>query len=112
MRKLALKIGIMATSLMPIAALAQVTPPDDIDSPTKIVTIIDSVAGWFFAVFLALAVVFLIWAAFLYLTAAGSQEKVGNAKNALIYAIIAIVVALIAGGLTNIISSILGTGRL
>lgn len=114
MRKLALKTGATIATLMPVAlaprAFGIETPTAPITDPQGIVDIINTVAGWFFAVFLALAVVFLLWAAFQYLTAAGNQDRVDKAKNTLIYSVVAIVVALVAGGLVQVISGILDAG--
>jgi len=109
MNKLALKLGAAAVAFMPAVAFAQsqAPPTDIVTTGPALETILETVRDWFFTVFVVLAVIFLIWAAFLYLTAAGDEGKVGKAKNALIYAIIAIVVALIAGSLTSLIQNIL-----
>lgn len=74
------------------------------------VAAVDNVAGWLFTLFLALAVIFIIVAALFYLTAAGNTTQLEKAKNTLIYSIVAIVLALIAGGLTAIVRQILGGG--
>src|SRR3989344_2506830 len=110
MNKLALKLAATATAFMPSVAFGQSQSP-----PTDIVTtgedlenVLETVRDWFFTVFVVLAVIFLIWAAFLYLTAAGNDTKFGKAKNALIYAIIAIIVALLAGSLTSLLENVLG----
>ena len=49
-------------------------------------------------------------AAYKYLTAGGDPEKVKSASNILIYAAIAIVVALFARGLPTLIYSLVGGG--
>lgn len=104
------KIVATLTALLPMAAMAQDGAPSPITSPGQIVNVIETVSGWFFQVFLALAVAFLIWAAFMYLTAAGNETKVESAKKALMYSIVAIVVALIAGGVTKIIENVIKGG--
>jgi len=110
MSKLTLKIAGTLTALAPAAAFAQTTsaPPTPITTASGIVTKLGDVAGWLFAIFLALAVLFLIYAAFMYLTAAGNTDKTTGARNALIYGIVAIVVAVVAGGIPKIVCSILG----
>ena len=115
MRKLAIKISMAIGALMPATALAQspgVIPPSPlsspIESPADVVTTLDTISGWLFTIFFALAIVFLVYAAFLYLTAGGNETRVGSAKGVLIYAIVAIVVALIAGGIPLFVSGILG----
>lgn len=85
--------------------LAVEAPPTPITTPNDIVNLIEKVAGWLFAIILALAVVFLLIAAFLYLTALGDQTKIGKAKTILSYAIWALVIAVIAGGVSVFIQN-------
>lgn len=110
MKKLALKLGAAAVAFAPSLALAQSqSPPTGIvDTGSDLENLLDTVRDWFFTVFVVLSVVFLIWSAFLFLTAAGNETKHAKAKNALIYAIIAIVIALVAGSLPSLLASILG----
>lgn len=61
--------------------------------------IVNIVGGLFFAV----AVLFIFYAAYLYLTAAGDPEKLTKAKNQLIYSIVAIAIGLIAFSVTTIV---------
>ena len=108
MRKLALKIGMAMTAMMPASALAVARPPSDIvTSGTDLEDLLATVGNWFFTIFLLVAIIFLIWSAFLYLTAAGDGTKVTKAKTALIYSIVGIAVALLAGGLTQLVENIL-----
>lgn len=93
---------------LPVVALAQETPPSPITSPGGLVAVLERVSGWMFTIFLSLAVVFILWSAFLYLTAAGNSDKLGSAKNTFIYAVIATVVALIAGGVTAFVRGFIG----
>lgn len=57
--------------------------------------------------FFILAVLFILYAAFLYLTAAGSDEAIGKAKKVLIYAVVAIIIAFLAVGFETIIGTFL-----
>lgn len=109
MNKFAIKTAATLTALIPAVALAQTPPTKPITTAAGITTLLDTIAGWMFAIFLALAVIFLIYAAFLYLTAAGNEGKVSSARNALIYSVVAIVVAVVAGGVPQIVCSLLKT---
>ncbi|MBI4992445.1 MAG: hypothetical protein HZB99_04480 [Candidatus Harrisonbacteria bacterium] len=60
-------------------------------------------------VFFSLAIVFMLYAGYLYLTAGGEAEQVSKAKNQLIYSIIAIVIGLAAYSATAIIANFLQT---
>ena len=115
MKNLALKIAVAISTLVPSISLAQTQGeiPDSplsspINSPAEVVTTLDTISGWLFTIFFALAVVFLVYAAFVYLTAGGNETRVGSAKNILIYAIVAIVVALVAGGIPLFVAGLLG----
>ena len=62
----------------------------------------------FFLTFLGLiAVVMIIYGGFLYVTAAGAQEKIESAKKIIMYAVIGIVVILLSFAIVN---TILGAG--
>ena len=75
----------------------------------KIIDIITTLIGWLTALLIILAVVFIIWAAFIYLTAGGDTEKVGKANKMLIYAAVAIAIALLSQGIVFIVGQ-LATG--
>ena len=112
MKNIALKLGATVTAMMPAIALAQPSRSTDdvsgiLETGNDLENLLATIRDWFFTIFMIVAVIFLIWAAFLYLTAAGNDAKVSKAKTALIYSIVAIAVALLAGGLTSVIQNIL-----
>ena len=68
-----------------------------------------SIAGnWVFAVLIAVAVIFILMAAFDFITGQGDPEKMTAARQKIIFAAIGFGVALVATGLDNVIGSILG----
>jgi peptidoglycan/LPS O-acetylase OafA/YrhL len=69
-------------------------------------TIVTAV-NWMIDVFWILAVAFVMWAAFLYLTAGGNEEKITEAKKRLIYALIAAVIAILAVSIDYIVFNLL-----
>ena len=112
MNKLTLKLGAAAVAFMPAVALA--ADPKFKNPPSTIVTskgdllgLLGTVRDWFYTIFLVVAVIFLIMAAFQYLTAAGDPERIKKAKTALIYSIVAIAIALLAGGITAVVKDML-----
>ncbi|MEK7562089.1 MAG: pilin [Patescibacteria group bacterium] len=89
--------------------LAQVTIPNPLGNTTNtfgdlLGNIITAVAG----IIGALSVIMIIVAGILYLTSAGSPEKMTKAKTALIYAIAGIVITLLASGIVAIIRTAIG----
>ena len=75
--------------------------------PNTIYNILANVINIAFIVLMLLAVLFIIWAAFNYLTAGGDAEKVENAQRQLMYAVIAIVIGLLAKAVPLIVAQFL-----
>jgi len=73
-----------------------------------VICIINTAVNWLFFLLIALVVIFIILAAFKYLTAAGDPEKVKSANHTLIYAVVAIVVAIIAKALPYLVGTLFG----
>jgi hypothetical protein len=102
---------------IPVVAAAQVGGGSPFVAPIAPVTSLIAVGqtlcnitNWLFYFLIILAVVFIIIAAFKYLTAAGSDEKVTSASHMLLYAVIAIIVGIIAKAVPGLVGSIMGTG--
>lgn len=83
-------------------------PAAPVTSIGGFVGLICTIAGWLFVFLVVLTVVFIILAAFNYLTASGDPEKVKNASRQLIYAAVAIVVAVLARGVPIIVATFVG----
>jgi len=117
-KQIALDFVIPVASLaLPLLAAAQVGGGAPVSAPTAPVTSLTAVGtslcnitNWLFYFLIILAVIFIIFAAFKYLTAAGEPEKVKSAGHMLLYAAIAIVVGIIAKAVPSLIGSFLGTG--
>ena len=109
MKKLMLRLT-PAALLVPVLALADITPPAG-GLPTPVTSLgglasqICAVAGWIFTFLIILAVIYVLVAAFRYLTAGGDPEKVKKANHTLIYAAVAVVVAVVAKGVPLIVGS-------
>ncbi len=88
------------------------TPPVLQSLPAFKIFICTVIFAWFFTFLMVLAVIFVLVAAYKYLTAGGDPEKVKAASNILIYAAIAIIVALFARGLPLLVNSLIGGGAL
>ena len=65
------------------------------------------VVRWVYIIFFVIAVLMILFAAFTYLTAAGNEEKVKKARDSIIYAAVAVAVALLAVGFEQIIRTFL-----
>lgn len=83
--------------------------PGVVDTTNDVMTVINNIANWMFTIFMAVAVMMIVYAAFIYLTANGG-EKVQQAHKVLIYSVIGIAVAILAKGIVNVVESILASG--
>ncbi len=103
---------------LPVFASAQISQPpvqapnnfNNIYQITGSAGLLCTVINWIFWLLIVFTIIFVLYAAFQYLTAAGNPEKVSAAGSTLIYAAVAVVVALIAKGLPLIVSSFIGGG--
>jgi len=82
-----------------------------VGSGVQLNDIIITIINWATGLLILLAVVFIIWAAFIYLTAGGDTEKVGKANKILIYAAVAIAIALLAQGIVFIVGQLATSGQ-
>ena len=69
---------------------------------------IEAITDWLFVIFLLVATIFIILAAFQFLTGGGDASKVSEARQKLLYAVIAVIVASFAKGVPVVIRAIVG----
>ncbi|MDO8515900.1 MAG: hypothetical protein Q7S28_01470 [bacterium] len=103
-------IGVQALTLLvgPFAAFAQVnTAP--FTTVTDVKNFMCDIFGWLFYFLVVLSTIFVVIAAYRYLTAAGDPKAVQTANHMFLYAAVAVAVALLAKGIPSIMASILGT---
>jgi membrane-associated HD superfamily phosphohydrolase len=103
--------GIVLATLIaaPIMVSAQQPPSDpnyreveDIDAFEALENVVD----WLFTLLLIVAVIFLIIAAFTFITASGDPDKISQARNFVLYALIGVAVAVAAQGLVSLVRNI------
>ena len=105
-KSVALKVGVVALAALPLVAGAQPTlPATPITGYSTVTGWISTLANWFFGILLAIAVIFILYSAFLYLTSGGDEEKVKKAKSYLVYAIIAVAIGLLARGIVYLVAT-------
>jgi hypothetical protein len=115
-KQFVLSFGVPVASLaLPLLAAAQITGPASGGAPTVGITSLSAVGsslcaitGWLFYFLIIVAVIFIIFAAFKYLTAGGEPEKVKSASHMLLYAAIAIVVGIIAKAVPGLVGTTIG----
>ena len=123
MKKKILLFSLLGIILLSPAALVLADDPPlptnsdgAVNTTDDVMTVIDSITNWMYTIFMAVAVIMIVYAAFIYLTAGGigtkkdSPAAVTRAHKMLIYAVVAIVVAIMAKGIVAVVKSIITTG--
>jgi hypothetical protein len=73
-------------------------------SADAVVDVIDNIKSWIYDVSVALAVLMYLVAGFLWMSDAGSVERVKLAKNIMISTTIGLLIVLMAGAIANIVA--------
>jgi heme/copper-type cytochrome/quinol oxidase subunit 2 len=84
----------------------QELPGQSITNVSGLTAIICSFLAYFFWIVLVVSVIMVLYAAFVYVTAADDTEKTSKARRTLTYAAVGIAVALISTALPSIVGSI------
>ncbi|MDO8466985.1 MAG: hypothetical protein Q7S83_02480 [bacterium] len=115
-------VGIVALGLLLVSNFAFALPGEgtnppsnslnlsDID-PLKNVTLmglIDRIVGFAIGFIIAISVLFIIYAAYLYMFAGGDPKNVTQAKAIIQYTVIAIIIALMSQAMVKIVIELLG----
>ena len=102
--------SITATALaIPVVSLAQNLPAGITPSGTgaePVISILNTIGDWMFGLLLAVAAIYILLAAFKFLTASGDSEKIEDAKRMLTYSVVAIVVGALTKGLIAVAQAI------
>lgn len=83
----------------------QLAEGSPISSPEQILRVLEKIVRWTYTIFFIVAIFFILVAAFNFLTAQGETEKVKSARNQILWASIAIAIALISVAAAQIIQS-------
>ena len=97
--------SVMITLSGPALAFAQTGQGPQ--SVSDVMNLLTKAVTYLYTAFYIVAVGYILWAAFTFLQAGGDAKKVEEAKNKLKYAVIAIVIALVASGVSKILSGFL-----
>lgn len=101
-------LGVIFLTLAPVlVSPVQAEDPPPVTTVKDIVKILDKLQVYIADIFWIIAVVAVLYSAYLYALSGGSDKKIGAAKDQLIYAAIAIAIALMAYGLPTLIKNIL-----
>ncbi|HJN62277.1 MAG TPA: hypothetical protein QGH92_01585 [Candidatus Parcubacteria bacterium] len=78
-----------------------------VQAPTiEVMGALNRITNWAFTILIVVAAMFITFAAFEFVTASGEAEKVKAAREYVLYALVGVVVALLARGLVQLIETI------
>jgi hypothetical protein len=101
-----IKTAVALAYAMPLAALAS-----NIDANSfvknNLSNFVNGIAAWFAGIIFAVSVLVILYAAFLFITAAGNEEKITKAKGTIVSGLIGIFVAMLAFSVKAILISFL-----
>ncbi|MDP2966924.1 MAG: pilin [bacterium] len=92
---------LLAVSLLALPAKALDPATTLVDIPP--VAAIENIITWLIWIVAIVAALFIVFAAFTFITAGGDPEKINTARNQVMYALIGVVVALLAWGLVALV---------
>jgi hypothetical protein len=117
MKKIILVLPIIALLFSPVLVLGTVGEIDTTeDAPviegglTGLMGLMQTVINFLFWFLMALTVVFIIWAAYLFLTSAGDEAQTKKARNIILYAVVAVIVAVLSQTVFQVVLDALGKG--
>lgn len=108
MKKVISNLTISALALLPASVLAYTAPPVTIKDPktTSAAAILNEVIGWVLLLVGGIAVLFLIWGGVQYITSAGNKEKAELAKKTITYAVVGLIIIVLAEVIVNLVTGL------
>lgn len=91
-----LAILILAGLVLPVVIVAQMTP---LLPNVDFLWALEKIADMIFWILIVAVIIAVVWAGLLFVTAAGNTDKIEQARHIILYAVIGLVVALLAYGL-------------
>lgn len=95
---------------VPIVFAESATDPitdTKITNITAVINLIDTIAGWFQIIVLAIAVIIIIWAGLVWMTAGGDEEKITTARRMILYGLVGVGIVIVAYGMVALVKSLL-----
>lgn len=118
MKKCIVTSGVAFSTVFPMAAFAQLgNPPAGINiakNGSQFTGLLPfwtgfcTIAQWFFAFVLLLAIFCFLYSAFLFMTAGGNETKVSQSRRFLIYGIVGVMVAMLSRAFLFIVADFVG----
>ncbi len=113
LKKWGLVSALSLVLLAPVASAQFDVPGEQLPAPRfqtygGAIQLVEKASSWLLYIVIALAVIFIVYAGFLYLTSGGDEDKTKAAKNYIVYAVIGIAIALLARGIVLLVKNFVG----
>lgn len=106
-RRLTAPVFVWALALPAMAQVIDPITPETDFTRNDLVDTLNSLANWLLGIIAVIAVILILWGGFLYITAAGNQEKLDKGKGVVIYGLIGVLVAILAFAIVSFVASFL-----
>ncbi len=107
MKKALLILLLGSILLTPVLSFAQIYEEEELpELELDLEALFATIGTYLFSILMALAVIILVIAGYLFVTAGGSPEQLGKAKRMIVWALVGIAVALLARGLVTLVTEI------
>jgi len=102
-------IGVASVPLITLGLDTSVnlTPSSQEPPETKPLELLAVIIKWLFGFLIVMVVLMIMISAYMFVTAGGNPEKVGSARNWLMYALIGLVIGVLARGLVELLLTVL-----
>ncbi len=105
---------LIATRMLPVtsvSAASGIIPEKKVDAElgkdrfntNDLSTTLNQVANYVVGILIIVAIFYILWAAYDFVTSSGSEEKVNGARRKIMYAAIGVIVALLAKGIVALV---------
>lgn len=91
-------------------ASAQISIPNPLGCD-DVGCVLQRIANFLLIIATPILTIMVLWAGYLFLTSAGNEQKVADARKALVWAVIGFAIVLINWGFASIIKEVLGGGQ-
>lgn len=109
--KFSLLTGALALGMLVLGnfASAQISIPNPLGC-NDVGCVLQKIASFLLTIATPILTIMVLWAGYLFLTSAGNEEKIREARKALLWAVIGFAIVLINWGFASIVEEILGGG--
>lgn len=70
--------------------------------------VVQKLAAWFYVILTPVAIIMVLYSAFLFMTSAGDEEKIKRAKRTLLWVLVGVLIIIIGAGFITLIKDFLG----